>query len=671
MKAKNKNKNFLSLLRGRNKKKNKDTIEVIKIFVISSLIVSVISIFLSYLDHKLLIDSSKERDGEQSVIRGYTSIIGMAVNKMFFINEANAATTGNYKAINLNTSANTNITVQKGKNFTVTLKFKNDSIYVWRQAGTNIMTLNVKGNKTSIFKKSNIISNLSESIVRKGETGTFKFTLTAPSTVGKYTETYQMYVKSFNEFVNGSEIKITVNVVDNNSTSSAANTQTSSGDNIIKVEDISYISADKDVEILDKKTNQVIVAIPANEKVNIYFNQITKQYIVAKNGLIIASLNNEIIINNKNNANIDFGSKKYTSSKIVLNSNFDTVKNNTVVCATSGCDSSQQAIQVPIVDTNNIGNNTSNNINSGSYAIRNYTYASIPNEYKIRVGIEHDIFPATFTSSSGMNIYTGNGDFIIPVAQGEQVIINYDKVTQLYSVKKDGVLLKETPNYIKLQNNDPVNGILTIVNLEKRPYWNSTINFNAYRGDMEVRYNNTYDKVWIINELNLEDYLKGMGEASNSSSYEYLKTMAVAERTYASYQYMSKPNTSAKQYFNVFSDEYDQVYDGYNRETRQPSVVSAVNETRGIVIMYNNDIIKAFYSANAGGRTRTLSETWGGADVPYLKSVVDKYTTNDVRYGHGVGLSQVGAMRMISNDNVDYITVLRYYYTGVDLVKIY
>ena len=87
--------------------------------------------------------------------------------------------------------------------------------------------------------------------------------------------------------------------------------------------------------------------------------------------------------------------------------------------------------------------------------------------------------------------------------------------------------------------------------------------------------------------------------------------------------------------------------------------------------MYNNDIIKAFYSANAGGRTRTLSETWGGADVPYLKSVVDRYTTNDVRYGHGVGLSQVGAMRMISNDNVDYITVLRYYYTGVDLVKIY
>lgn len=652
MKAENKNKKFLFLIREGNKK---DIDELIKTFIVSSLIVSATSGFLSYLDHK--ITTYDYHNYDNAVVQN--DYAGEFMRRVLLINNVNAATS-NYKAINLNSSSATNISVKKGENFTVTLKFKNDSIYVWRQAGTNIMTLNVKGNKTSIFKNSYIVGNLSESIVKKGGTGTFKFTLKAPSKTGIYTETYQMYVKSFGEFVKGSEIKITVNVTDANVSS------TTSSDKEVKLEDINYVIADKAFEILDKKTNQVVVNVPAQEKINIYFNQNTKQYIIAKNGLIIATLNNEVTINNKNSANIDFGSKKYTSTKIVLNSSFDTVKTDTIVCASTGCDTSQQAIQAPISD---IATNTNTSVTSSSYAIRNYTYASIPSEYKIRVGIEHDIFPATFISTAGMNIYTGNGDFIIPVAQGEQIVVNYDKVTKLYSVTKNGVLLKETPNYIKLQNNDMTNGILTIVNLEKRPYWNSTINFNAYRGDLEVRYNSSYDKTWVINELNIEDYLKGMGESSNSSSYEYLKTMAVTERTYASYQYLS--NANYKQYFNVFSDEYDQVYDGYNRETRQPNVVSAVNETRGIVIVYNNEMIKAFYSANAGGKTRTLSETWGGADVPYLKAVVDTYTTNDTRFGHGVGLSQVGAMRMISNNKVDYIKVLKYYYTNVDLVKIY
>lgn len=653
MKAKNKNKKFLFLIREGNRK---DIEELLKTFIASSLIVSITSGFLSYLDHKIVTNNYENNQATIQKISEFN--FGDTVRSALLINDVNAATT-NYKAINLNNSSSTNINVQKGKNFTVTLKFKNDSIYVWRKSGTNIMTLNVKGNKNSIFKNSYVIGNLSETLVKRGETGTFKFTLKAPETEGTYTETYQMYVKSFGEFVNGSEIKITVNVT-NSSTST-------SSDKEVKLEDIHYVVADKAFEILDKKTSQVIVSVAEQEKINIYFNQNTKQYMVAKNGLIVATLTNEVVINNKNNANIDFGSKKDTSNKIVLNSSFDTVKTNTVVCASTGCDTAQQAIQVPI-DTNVITNLNSNS-NSSAYVVKNYTYASIPSEYKIRVGIEHDIFPATFTSTSGMNVYDGSGNLIIPVAQGEQVVINYDRVTQLYSVTKNGTLLKETPNYIKLQNNDSINGILTIVNLEKRPYWNSNINFNAYRGDLEVRYNSSYDKTWIINELNIEDYLKGSGEASNSSSYEYLKTMAVAERTYASYQYLS--NANYKQYFNVFSDEYDQVYDGYNREIRQPNVVSAVNETKGVVMLYNNEMIKAFYSANAGGKTRTLSETWGGADVPYLKAVVDTYTTNDTRFGHGVGLSQVGAMRMISNDKADYIKVLRYYYTNVELAKIY
>ena len=592
------------------------------------------------------------------------SSVGSLVRKVFSINEVSAETI-DYKAVNLTKSSDTVIKTSKGKDFTITFKFKNTGTYVWRKAGSNIMTLNVQGNKTSQFKNSYIVGNLSETIVYGGSTGTFKVTMKAPNKEGVFTEKYQMYIKSFGHFVAGSEISVTVDTTGSTTTTSADADKTE-----VKVEDVSYIVSNKEFKILDTKTSQTLVNVAANEKVNISFNQSTKEYIISKNGLIIASLKNEVIIDNSGKGNIDFGSKKDSSNKIALNSSFDIKQNaNTVVCASSGCTSADtQGVQVPIIDTNNVTNN-STVINNGNYVVQNYLYASIPSEYKIRVGISNDVFPATFTSTSAFNVVDSTGSSIITVYSGEQVTIDYNKITQLYSVVKAGVTVKETTNYIKLQNYDTVNGVFTIVNMEKRPYWNSSINFNMYRGDLEIRYNSTYDKTWVINELNIEDYLKGMGEASNSSSYEYLKTMAVAERTYASYHYLS--NKNSKSFFHVFSTESDQVYDGYNREIRQPNVVSAVLETKGVVMLYNNQLIQAFYSANAGGMTRSVSQAWGSSDLPYLQAVVDKYTTSDVRFGHGVGLSQVGAMRMIGNDSADYIKVLRYYYSGIDLKKIY
>jgi len=44
---------------------------------------------------------------------------------------------------------------------------------------------------------------------------------------------------------------------------------------------------------------------------------------------------------------------------------------------------------------------------------------------------------------------------------------------------------------------------------------------------------------------------------------------------------------------------------------------------------------------------------------------------NDTRYGHGVGISQVGAQRFIANDNYNFIDVLTYYYTNVTLNRLY
>lgn len=50
-------------------------------------------------------------------------------------------------------------------------------------------------------------------------------------------------------------------------------------------------------------------------------------------------------------------------------------------------------------------------------------------------------------------------------------------------------------------------------------------------------------------------------------------------------------------------------------------IVKAVQETQGKIITYNNEPIDAFFHSNSGGITETVSNVWGGKDLPYLQSV--------------------------------------------------
>lgn len=460
-------------------------------------------------------------------------------------------------------------------------------------------------------------------------------------------------------------------VATNNSTSDVI--AQSSKDEELNLENISYIVSDKSFDIIDSVNSNVILTVKSGEKINIFFNQVTKTYTVSKNGLIYFDSKDKLNVKNSGLGNIDFGGKKYSNSLIALKSDFDHPATNvvpnggTVVCASVDCTLLNNDTNPTVVNnsTSNIPTNSSSVTTSSGTVVQYLNHPYIQGEFKIRVGLSYNVLPATISNTQGYNIVDGSNNLILQVASGEQVVINYDNTTKIYSVVKNNIVIKETLNYLKLQNVN--NGVFTIVNMVQSPYG---VNYNTFIGNLELRYNSTYDHAWIINELDIEDYLKGIGEASNSSSYEYLKVMAVTARTYATYHYLNNGKNAA-QYFDVFSTTADQVYYGYGRELNQPNVVRAVDETKGMYITYNDKIIEAFYSANAGGMTRTVSQVWGGTDLPYLQAVVDKYTKNDTRFGHGVGMSQVGAIRMIAYDNADFVKVLTYYYTGTQIEKLY
>ena len=62
-------------------------------------------------------------------------------------------------------------------------------------------------------------------------------------------------------------------------------------------------------------------------------------------------------------------------------------------------------------------------------------------------------------------------------------------------------------------------------------------------------------------------------------------------------------------------------WDEDKREEYWNKIEEAVNSTKGKVIKYNGEIIKAFFHSNSGGKTENVSVVWGGADLPYLQSV--------------------------------------------------
>lgn len=138
-----------------------------------------------------------------------------------------------------------------------------------------------------------------------------------------------------------------------------------------------------------------------------------------------------------------------------------------------------------------------------------------------------------------------------------------------------------------------------------------------------IKYPGTVD-VWrgenglyIVNEVPLEDYVKGVvtSEVGSKWDMEALKAQAVVARTYALYQ---KQNNGANRIsYHLTSSVLHQVYKGSNI----PEAISkAVDVTRGEILVYDNVPILAYYHSTSGGMTEDPVEVFGRS-YPYLKSI--------------------------------------------------
>lgn len=299
----------------------------------------------------------------------------------------------------------------------------------------------------------------------------------------------------------------------------------------------------------------------------------------------------------------------------------------------------------------------------------------IEQEPTIRVGYFHTRNSISITAQKPYEIRTEKGDLFAALQAGEISTVTFDFSTLQYTLSTPQAT-STTPYYLKFgpqqigteptQDNDL---IFEITSYQNRPGWTTAINDNKVRNRVEVRYAPKTDRLWLINELTFESYLKGIAETSNNSAQEFQKTLIVAARTFGKY-HIERGTKHAGDNVTVFATDADQIYRGYNAEIRLPNVTKAVDDTRGVMVFYNNSLAITPYYSQSDGRTRSWSEVWGGDPKPWLIGKDDPCCKNLPMLGHGVGMSARGAVQM-ALEGKTFEEILKYYYTGIELRKRY
>lgn len=127
----------------------------------------------------------------------------------------------------------------------------------------------------------------------------------------------------------------------------------------------------------------------------------------------------------------------------------------------------------------------------------------------------------------------------------------------------------------------------------------------------------------VINVLSVDDYVKGVVpyEMSPSWPVEALAAQAVCARTYA-----LRENRHSGSGFDVCAGVHCQAYYGVNRATEETD--RAVEETAGLCLFYDGELIEAVYSSSNGGASEDAENVWG-SETPYLIGKPDLYESAD------------------------------------------
>lgn len=232
-------------------------------------------------------------------------------------------------------------------------------------------------------------------------------------------------------------------------------------------------------------------------------------------------------------------------------------------------------------------------------------------------------------------------------------LVNEVEFTGIQSVKIDGdKILWRDAAYDELHFEPVSRGSsfnLNDVTIGINFHWERKEN-QSFKGALKFIIEN--GKITAINEIEVEEYLISVisSEMSATASLQLLKAHAVISRSWLLAQIQkNKDITESEKVYSTMVDTGDELIKWYDREdhtrfdicaddhcqryqgiTKASTEIvrQAINETRGLLLMYSGKICDARYSKSCGGVFEEFGNCWEEQEHPYLVKKRDSTTDN-------------------------------------------
>ena len=254
------------------------------------------------------------------------------------------------------------------------------------------------------------------------------------------------------------------------------------------------------------------------------------------------------------------------------------------------------------------------------------------------IAISQSVFAITDTQLQNyrIRIHTTTSNATIRVDNGYSIYIDGVKVEYTVDSKKEDFILSKVGNNISLKNSSKVLGQGKIIKLKKNDsntrYFEvkgiDNLDYAKYPDNAIIQLDSKNTNILVINETSLENYLKGVipYEMGANAPLEAMKAQAITARTLA----VRRVDKNAADGYDITNTTSDQVYKGYSDIyfSSTNNVYKAVEQTKGLVLSYNGNLIEGMYYSNNGGYTANDGFVWSsGNSTPYYKSKKDDYDT--------------------------------------------
>lgn len=513
-------------------------------------------------------------------------------------------------------------TLAQGTSSSVTVTVKNTGNLTWTNAGDNTVTL-IKNGSSSLSSKSTL-ATLNEASVEPGKTGTFTFSIKAPAKGGTYSLYFSPSMKG-SSALSKSSGQIKVKVSETSSSQKAVILGTS--------EDLTFSPGEeRTLWIQIQNTSSSTWSSTGSSALKLSFGTL-KGFTIGTPVITFKEL------------------KSQSATKVYFKVKASTTPGTYTL-----------SVQPKLGSKNLLSKAYSLSLTVEDAATTTSTYED---PIRIKLTPDNEVGSPIVTSASAFSLYDGSTFLKNFSANARVKITAATDGTFSVSSGSSKWVVKEAVRLVPEED-----GIMEVATMQQVPAWNTALNDNKFRGTIEVR--TVDEETVLINELPLEDYIKGIAEVSNGDNIEKVKTILVLARTYA-YYYLTEDEKFAGKPYDLDDDpETSQKYLGYGFESRSENVAQAAEDTAGEVVTYKNKVVKTpYFSQSDGKATKSAKSVWGWTNTPWLVSVSDKYcTTSDGTFqGHGVGLSGCGATGMAALGK-SFEEIIKYYYTGVTLSTI-